>query len=140
MDVLIENSSAQLHGIPKAAGNNVVGALVQPTLVTLKPGLNVIEEGAWAEAKKHIMVQKQLEEGVFIELKSVDGLTKLNPNQAAKYIDMSVDSKMLAGWLKDEKRVKVKQMLESRLEALEKPEPNTAPPVAGTVKGGGRRE
>lgn len=139
-ETLIENTSAQLHGIPRIAIGNVAGALVQPNLVTLQPGLNVIETAKWEEAKKHKMVGVHIEEGTFVELKEVDSLSKLNPNSAEKYIDMSNDAKMLTAWLKDEKRVKVKKWLNDRLEKLEKPEPNTKPPQEGTVKGGSRRD
>lgn len=128
MDVLIENTEARMYGIPKPIGDKIVaGALIQPISITLLPGLNVVDADAWTEAKLHKMVVKHIEEGSFKELKEVGSLTSLSPTQAEKYVDICFDVKMLAGWNAQEKRTKVKKILEARLEKLEKPEPGTQP-------------
>lgn len=134
MDTLVENTSAQLHGIGRPTGNTAAGALVQANLVTLKPGLNQVDAKDWLLAKQQVMVQKHLDEGTFKELKEVDSLTRLSPSESEKYIDLCVDQKLLTGWVEIEKRTKIKKLLTSRIEELEKPEPGTSKPE--NVKGG----
>lgn len=136
MDILIENTSAQLHGIPRPAGNAVAGALVQTELIRLKPGLNKVDADAWKVAKQQVMTQKNIEEGIFRELKEAESLNKLSPTESTRYIEMIADSKLLLEWKGIEKRQKVLAAIDARLEQLDKPEPGTSKPDAK----GGRRE
>lgn len=135
-EILIENTSAQMHGIGKPQAGAALGALVAPPLVNLKPGLNKVDAADWALAKQQKMVQVHIDEGTFKELKEVDSLTRLSPTESNKYIQLAAEPKLLQEWLGIEKRTAVKKMLNDRIAELAAHEPGTVKPDGK----GGKRE
>lgn len=136
MDILIENTTAQLHGIGRPHGDKKEGAIVSSSLVTLKPGLNKVNAEDWKLAKSQVMVQKQLDEGNFKELKETEAMTKLSPTESEKYIELLIDTKILREWQSVEKRQKIQRMLTARIAELDEVEPGTVKPDLKAGKAG----
>lgn len=57
--IRIENTTLKVHGI---------GGVLGPDVLSLQPGINLVDRTAWTAALEQKMVQVHLEEGHFVEL------------------------------------------------------------------------
>lgn len=129
--LFVENTSRQLHGIPKAlskAEQRSAGALIQPISINLTPGLNKVSTEAWEEAKKQKMVELHIKEGTFREYGGVKNFSDTNPEQARNLISLCLDVKLLEEWRRLDNRGLITKAIDVRLAALRVQEPGTVKP------------
>ena len=116
----------ELENPPREAG---FGIITDKGLISLAPGLNQeIPEEQWEMAKSNPTVKALLNIGAIEELKerveietipqAVDSLKQLPLSQAIQAIELLHDEEKLGDWKKVEGRVRVRNAINRRLEAI----------------------
>lgn len=116
----------ELENPPREAG---FGIITDKGLISLAPGLNQeIPDEQWDLAKTNSTVQALLKIGAIEELKErvevetipqgVDSLQQLPLSQAIQAIELLHDEEKLTDWKKVEGRVRVRNAINRRLEAI----------------------
>lgn len=116
----------ELENPPREAG---FGIITDKGLISLAPGLNQeIPDEQWDLAKTNSTVQALLKIGAIEELKErvevetipqgVDSLQQLPLSQAIQAIELLHDEEKLTDWKKVEGRVRVRNAISRRLEAI----------------------
>ncbi|MBQ45558.1 MAG: hypothetical protein CMK37_07860 [Porticoccaceae bacterium] len=116
----------ELENPPREAG---FGIITDKGLISLTPGLNQeIPEDQWEMAKSNPTVQALLNIGAIEEMKervevetiphSIESLQQLPLTQAMQAIELLHDEDKLNGWKKVEGRVRVRNAIGRRLEAI----------------------
>ena len=116
----------ELENPPREAG---FGIITDKGLIILTPGLNQeIPEDQWELAKSNPTVQALLNIGAIEEMKervevetiprSIESLQQLPLTQAMQAIELLHDEDKLNGWKKVEGRVRVRNAISRRLEAI----------------------
>lgn len=116
----------ELENPPRDAG---FGIITKGGLIQLTPGLNQgIPEDKWREAKDNTTVKKLLAIGAIEEMQeqvlvqdlpeSVQSLSELPLVQAIRAIELIHDVERLAEWRKIEGRVRVRNAISKRQEAI----------------------
>lgn len=116
----------ELENPPREAG---FGIITDKGLISLTPGLNQeIPDEQWDLAKTNSTVQALLKIGAIEELKErvevetipqgVDSLQQLPLSQAIQAIELLHDEEKLTDWKKVEGRVRVRNAISRRLEAI----------------------
>ena len=116
----------ELENPPRDAG---FGIITKSGLIQLTPGLNQeIPDEKWKEAKENGTVKKLLAIGAIEEMKeqvmvenlpeNVQSLSELPLTQAIRAIELIHDSDRLIDWKKIEGRVRVRNAIAKRLEAI----------------------
>ena len=116
----------ELENPPRDAG---FGIITKSGLIQLTPGLNQeIPDERWNEAKENRAVKKLMQIGAIEEMKeqvkvetlpeSAQSLSELPLTQAIRAIELIHDSEQLADWKKIEGRVRVRNAIAKRLEAI----------------------
>lgn len=116
----------ELENPPREAG---FGIITDKGLISLTPGLNQeIPDEQWEMAKANPTVQSLLSIGAIEEMKervevetipqSVDSLRQLPLSQAIQAIELLHDEDKLTSWKKVEGRVRVRNAISRRLEAI----------------------
>lgn len=116
----------ELENPPRDAG---FGIITKSGLIQLTPGLNQeIPDEKWNEAKENRAVKKLMQIGAIEEMKeqvrvetlpeSAQSLSELPLTQAIRAIELIHDSEQLADWKKIEGRVRVRNAIAKRMEAI----------------------
>lgn len=116
----------ELENPPRDAG---FGIITRSGLIQLTPGLNQeIPDEKWKEAKENRAVKKLMQIGAIEEMKeqvtvealpeSAQSLSELPLTQAIRAIELIHDSEQLNDWKKVEGRVRVRNAIAKRLEAI----------------------
>jgi hypothetical protein len=116
----------ELENPPREAG---FGIITDKGLISLAPGLNQeIPDEQWDLAKTNSTVQALLKIGAIEELKErvevetipqgIDSLQQLPLSQAIQAIELLHDEEKLTDWKKVEGRVRVRNAINRRLEAI----------------------
>ncbi len=116
----------ELENPPRDAG---FGIITKSGLIQLTPGLNQeIPDEKWKEAKENGTVKKLLAIGAIEEMKeqvmvenlpeNVQSLSELPLTQAIRAIELIHDSDRLIDWKKIEGRVRVRNAIAKRVEAI----------------------
>lgn len=116
----------ELENPPRDAG---FGIITKSGLIQLTPGLNQeIPDERWNEAKENRAVKKLMQIGAIEEMKeqvkvetlpeSAQSLSELPLTQAIRAIELIHDSEQLADWKKIEGRVRVRNAIAKRIEAI----------------------
>lgn len=116
----------ELENPPREAG---FGIITDKGLISLAPGLNQeIPDEQWDLAKANSTVQALLKIGAIEELKErvevetipqgIDSLQQLPLSQAIQAIELLHDEEKLTDWKKVEGRVRVRNAISRRLEAI----------------------
>jgi hypothetical protein len=116
----------ELENPPRDAG---FGIITRSGLIQLTPGLNQeIPDEKWKEAKENGTVKKLLAIGAIEEMKeqvmvenlpeNVQSLSELPLTQAIRAIELIHDPDRLADWKKIEGRVRVRNAIAKRIEAI----------------------
>lgn len=116
----------ELENPPRDAG---FGIITKSGLIQLTPGLNQgIPDDKWREAKENGAVKKLLAIGAIEEMQekvlvedlpeSVQSLSELPLVQAIRAIELLHDADRLADWKKIEGRVRVRNAISKRQEAI----------------------
>jgi|TARA_X000000950_G_C13914054_1_gene660171 hypothetical protein len=116
----------ELENPPREAG---FGIITDKGLISLAPGLNQeIPDEQWDLAKANSTVQALLKIGAIEELKErvevetipqgIDSLQQLPLSQAIQAIELLHDEEKLTDWKKVEGRVRVRNAINRRLEAI----------------------
>lgn len=116
----------ELENPPREAG---FGIITDKGLISLAPGLNQeIPDEQWDLAKANSTVQALLKIGAIEELKErvevetipqgIDSLQQLPLSQAIQAIELLHDEEKLNDWKKVEGRVRVRNAINRRLEAI----------------------
>jgi hypothetical protein len=116
----------ELENPPREAG---FGIITDKGLISLAPGLNQeIPDEQWDLAKTNSTVQALLKIGAIEELKErvevetipqgIDSLQQLPLTQAIQAIELLHDEEKLTDWKKVEGRVRVRNAISRRLEAI----------------------
>lgn len=116
----------ELENPPRDAG---FGIITRSGLIQLTPGLNQeIPDEKWKEAKENRAVKKLMQIGAIEEMKeqvtvealpeSAQSLSELPLTQAIRAIELIHDSDQLNDWKKVEGRVRVRNAIAKRLEAI----------------------
>lgn len=116
----------ELENPPREASFGVITA---KGMISLTPGLNQeIPDDQWSEAKKNGTVQALLRIGALEELKervevetipqSAQALAELPLSQAIQATELIHDDEKLADWKKIEGRVRVRNAISRRIEAI----------------------
>lgn len=136
----------------RLASRPVNGAKTQDVppgpLITLGPGVNLIEEALWKEALENPNVASLLTtlvppgpannpippervgQPIIVAVKVVDDvrpLAALSPLGAVDMVRETLDKPMLMVWLNDEKRAPVREAIEMQLKLIEAPPPDGTP-------------
>jgi len=128
--VLIENTSAKLHGIglppPKRKNekgeetNEYVGVLAIDPKVKLQPGMNKVPQEDWTEAKTQKMVQIHIKRGIFREHLKAKNLSEMEIGDALAVIPKTYDRKLLGEWHQVDKRPEVQESLKAQFDLLKR--------------------
>ena len=116
----------ELENPPRDAG---FGIITRSGLIQLTPGLNQeIPDEKWREAKENRAVKKLMQIGAIEEMKeqvmvetlpeSAQSLSELPLTQAIRAIELIHDAEQLGDWKKIEGRVRVRNAIAKRLEAI----------------------
>ena len=116
----------ELENPPRDAG---FGIITKSGLIQLTPGLNQeIPDERWNEAKENRAVKKLMQIGAIEEMKeqvtaevlpeSAQSLSELPLTQAIRAIELIHDSDQLNDWKKIEGRVRVRNAIAKRIEAI----------------------
>ena len=116
----------ELENPPRDAG---FGIITKSGLIQLTPGLNQeIPDEKWKEAKENGTVKKLLAIGAIEEMKeqvmvedlpeNVQSLSELPLTQAIRAIELIHDPDRLGDWKKIEGRVRVRNAIAKRVEAI----------------------
>lgn len=116
----------ELENPPRDAG---FGIITKSGLIQLTPGLNQeIPDEKWNEAKENRAVKKLMQIGAIEEMKeqvtaevlpeSAQSLSELPLTHAIRAIELIHDSDQLADWKKIEGRVRVRNAIAKRMEAI----------------------
>lgn len=116
----------ELENPPREAG---FGIITERGLISLTPGLNQeIPDEQWDMAKQNATVQALLRIGALEELKervevetipqSIESLSQLPLSQAIQAIELLHDDDKLSEWKKIEGRVRVRNAIARRVEAI----------------------
>lgn len=116
----------ELENPPREAG---FGIITDKGLISLAPGLNQeIPDEQWDLAKTNSTVQALLKIGAIEELKErvevetipqgVDSLQQLPLSQGIQAIELLYDEEKLTDWKKVEGRVRIRNAINRRLEAI----------------------
>jgi hypothetical protein len=119
--VLIENTSAKLHGIglpTKKIDGQVQGVPPVDPEVKLLPGMNKVAPAAWATALEQKMVQVHLKAGIFREFPGADALSDIHPADAIRLIPKTFDKKLLTEWQQTDARPDIQDLLKKQFELL----------------------
>lgn len=118
----------ELENPPREAG---FGIITDKGLISLAPGLNQeIPDEQWEVAKANPTVKALLSIGAIEEMKervevetipqNIESLSQLPLSQAIQAIELLHDEDKLASWKKIEGRVRVRNAIGRRLEAIRK--------------------
>ena len=116
----------ELENPPREAS---LGVITKNGMISLTPGLNQeIPDDQWEQAKQNATVQALLRIGALEELKErveittipqgADSLSQLPLSQAIQAIELLHDEDKLTDWKKIEGRVRVRNAISRRLEAI----------------------
>jgi len=116
----------ELENPPRDAG---FGIITKSGLIQLTPGLNQdIPDERWSEARENNTVRKLMAIGAIEEMKEqvtvqelpegVESLAELPLTQAIRAIELLHDIERLAEWRKIEGRVRVRNAISKRQEAI----------------------
>jgi hypothetical protein len=116
----------ELENPPREAS---LGVITKNGMISLTPGLNQeIPDEQWELAKQNATVQSLLRIGALEELKerievetipqSVESLSQLPLSQAIQAIELLHDDEKLTDWKKIEGRVRVRNAIARRVEAI----------------------
>lgn len=116
----------ELENPPREAS---LGVITRNGMISLTPGLNQeIPDDQWEQAKQNATVQALLRIGALEELKerveietipqSASSLSQLPLSQAIQAIELLHDEDKLSDWKKIEGRVRVRNAISRRLEAI----------------------
>lgn len=116
----------ELENPPREAS---LGVITKNGMISLTPGLNQeIPDEQWELAKQNATVQSLLRIGALEELKerievetipqSVESLSQLPLSQAIQAIELLHDDEKLSDWKKIEGRVRVRNAIARRVEAI----------------------
>jgi len=116
----------ELENPPRDAG---FGIITRSGLIQLTPGLNQeIPDEKWKEAKENRAVKKLMQIGAIEEMKeqvtvealpeSAQSLSELPLTQAIRAIELIHDPDRLADWKKIEGRIRVRNAIAKRVEAI----------------------
>lgn len=103
--VLIENTSAKLHGLAlplvsggQGEGKEFTGIVAVDPKVKLIPGINKVNPADWELAKQQKMVQVHIKAGVFREHLQAKTFADINPADVVRMIPNTFDKKLLEEW------------------------------------------
>lgn len=116
----------ELENPPREGG---FGVITDAGIIQLSPGVNPdVPETKWAMARQNQIVKRLMAIGAIEELKaqptvqeipqSVQTLTELPLSEAIRMIEIMHDSVQLTDWKKVEGRVRVRNSIAKRLEAI----------------------
>jgi hypothetical protein len=116
----------ELENPPREGG---FGVIVEDGLVQLTPGLNKdVPEQAWLKARKNETVKKLMQIGAIEEvvevemvpeaISDINVLSNLPMAEALRAIEMIHDEKLLNDWKAREGRVRVRNVINKRREAI----------------------
>jgi hypothetical protein len=116
----------ELENPPREGG---FGIITEAGIIQLTPGLNQeIPESQWQQARKNAVVKRMMAIGAIEELKEqitveniphdAQTLTSLPLIEAFRIIEIMHDADQLIAWKKIEGRVRIRNSIAKRLEAL----------------------
>lgn len=116
----------ELENPPREGG---FGVITDAGMIQLSPGVNPdVPETKWAMARQNTMVKRLLAIGAIEELKaqptvqeipqSVQTLSDLPLSEAIRMIEIMHDPEQLSDWKKIEGRVRVRNAIAKRIEAI----------------------
>lgn len=115
--VKVKNNEPKVHTIGYAYGKTAGGHGTTGLSIRLLPGINEVDAEKWALAKKHPIVQWQVDHEVFQEMGgSSAGLSSMSVPGAEDLISQTLDRDLLRKWAKTEKRASVLKALEAQID------------------------
>jgi hypothetical protein len=116
----------ELENPPREGG---FGVITDTGIIQLSPGVNPdVPDTKWAQARQNTMVKRLMAIGAIEELKaqptvqeipqSVQALCDLPLSEAIRMIEIMHDNEQLADWKKIEGRVRVRNAIAKRVEAI----------------------
>lgn len=116
----------ELENPPREGG---FGVVTSAGIIQLTPGVNPdVPETKWAMARQNTMVKRLMAIGAIEELKeqptvqdipqSVQALSELPLSDAIRMIEIMHDPEQLADWKKIESRIRVRNSIAKRIEAI----------------------
>jgi hypothetical protein len=116
----------ELENPPREGG---FGVITDTGIIQLSPGVNPdVPDAKWAQARQNTMVKRLMAIGAIEELKaqptvqeipqSVQALCDLPLSEAIRMIEIMHDNEQLADWKKIEGRVRVRNAIAKRVEAI----------------------
>lgn len=125
--IMVENTEDRIHcvadlplRVTPAVESTAAGA-PPPPKDALLPGLNEVDEAAWAEAEKIELVKHYIESGVFKVTRQAPEIGKYQQRDALDLVKRTVDKPLLEKWASAEKRRPVVDAIELQLKAIEVP-------------------
>jgi hypothetical protein len=116
----------ELENPPREGG---FGVITDAGMIQLTPGVNPdVPDTKWAQARQNTMVKRLIAIGAIEELKevptvqeipqSVQTLSELHITDALRMLEIMHDEEQLADWKRIEGRVRVRNAISRRIEAL----------------------
>jgi hypothetical protein len=128
--VLIENTTAKLHGIglppPGQArtedgkAKEFTGIVAVDPKVKLLPGINKVNPQDWEDAKSQRMVQASIKAGVFREHLDAKSLSEIPQSDANRLIPGTFDRKLLQEWKDTDEREEVQKLIAAQFDLLKR--------------------
>lgn len=125
--ILVENTENRIHCVADLplrvmlpVEKRTLGA-PEPTRDALYPGINEVDEKAWAEAEKHPGVQYLIKSGVFKVRRTSAEIASLAPKDAVELIRATIDQGLLEKWFEQEKRKQVLDAILAQLDTIKLP-------------------
>lgn len=118
--MLVENTEARLHTI--ALRNGTPQNPHDAVSFRLLPGVNLVQDSQWAEAKKLGTIQAMLREEILNEIggngQGEKALVSLKPNEAKKVASRIYDRDALKLWAAIEKRAEVRAAIRKQIQEI----------------------
>ena len=116
----------ELENPPREGG---FGVITNAGIIQLTPGVNAdVPESKWAEARQNRQVKRLMAIGAIEEMKdmptvqdipqSVETLSQLAQRDALSMIEIMHDTEQLSDWKKIEGRVRIRNAIARRIEAI----------------------
>lgn len=149
--MLVTNTTLSIIGIPLTAAEQKT---FKAKVLQLLPGANTPSDKEWAAARKHVMVQRQIDAGHLVELTEaaeepagdddegdelgdesepgepragdLEALAKLSQSEAVKLVKATINAELLGRWAEVDKRPKVKDAIAKQLKELSPTNPSGA--------------
>ncbi len=125
--IMVENTEDRIHCVADlplrmtpAVERTAAGA-PPPPKDALLPGLNEVDEAAWAEAEKIELVKHYMETGVFKVTRSAPEIGKYQQREALDLVKRTVDKALLEKWAASERRRPVQDAIDLQLKTIEVP-------------------